>query len=947
MGVEDRITVLEAEDGFATAKTISLDGARSYSAGENFFVHEVPVSSIRDLSDVLSAIANPSLKMLVIRGELRPEGRFVLDTPGAAVKRRKTVFQERPRRWICLDFDGVDVGEIIDLALDPERAVRLVIELHLPEYFLSASCHWQLSSRAGLDGPSQLVKLHLWFWLDRAVSDDELAAWAESCAPEVDASLFRCVQVHYVSNPLFVGVVDPISRRFGLLEGSRDEVSIPRDFPRRSYAPSAPGGAISATRGQSYEERMARLGDGDGLGGFHDVLRDAIWAYFARGRTNVEWLKADLRRRIAAAPQGPDRLGDVDRYASDIYLDDSIDGARRKLSTESSSYGITRDRLQNFARKLVRRQDDREAEVGDALLRVAKGEAFAAPEELENLLPRMLRALAARFDRADPASLEPLFAPSLQMMPQLPAESLVFRFRGEQQRVRDEADQRSEALRARIREAFQNGRDYPYTRDELESFGPRIARRWIVQKDRSFYIFFAGIYQGPFSIEVVASAAVVLLAPAASAGVQLFRINKQGEIAAKSPAELVREYGTYAVEVEVDLNARITTFDEARRTMIEATCPLRPFEPRFHAEIDHWIRLIAVTADNYEKLKTWLARCPLLNLIASALLITGPTGIGKSLLGTALSTLWTTTGPTPLEHAFGEFNEQLARCPLTFADEKLPEDWRGLSKTAELRLHIQQRTRLYKRKFLPTAKMIGATRTLVVANNKDVLATRENLTAADVKAIVGRYLHIDVPMNYGTEVVKKYLEDLNAWEPGRVRRWVDEGWFAEHVLWLRDHHEYKECGRYGIEIEDESLTRSLLTRTGVPSAVCQWLVGYLLEPRRFEQDGRSNKFARRKDGELLVNAQALVRCWDIYVMNERCPTTGQIAIALAGLCKDGGKADGRITLPDDRKRPIKYRVVDIENLIEWAEEKGYADREELVEALKLDTPEKSMVTRLN
>ena len=62
------------------------------------------------------------------------------------------------------------------------------------------------------------LRLHLWFWCDRPACDGSLRPWVKSI-PYADASLFNSVQPHYTAAPIFVGGVDPVTERSGLLPG--------------------------------------------------------------------------------------------------------------------------------------------------------------------------------------------------------------------------------------------------------------------------------------------------------------------------------------------------------------------------------------------------------------------------------------------------------------------------------------------------------------------------------------------------------------------------------------------------------------------------------------------------------------------------------------------------------------------------------------------------------
>lgn len=925
MSTPDFVTLLQAEDSprFSTAKRFTPDGTTPFNAGMFFSPTEEPVGGIRDLASLLEQATDPALKLLIIRGKLRSDLAARIQ-PGQLVRRRKGSFDEAAHYWMLTDFDQVRVPGA-DVVLAPEEAVLGVILQALPEYFHDATCFWQLSSSAGMSG-DDLVRVHIWWWLDRLVSDRELTSWAGIAAPLVDDTLFRTVQPHFIANPFFDGVPDPLTRRTGLLEGSRDDVAFPIDWltapeqPKKERTPT-----IQSEPSVSYEERLEKLGDGPGLGGFHEVIRNAIWAYVKSGAKDFEQLKEDLRERLEVAPRDDSR--ELGRYLSDEYLDDSIDGAVKKLAEESAV--VSEDDFKNFAKKEAGRTNDRDAAVGRALEKVADGVPFTEDKSVALVLPKMVSKLAWRFEEYDPDSIARLFTLSLQQMRGPTTQEIAFQIRVEQARLKDEKQKATRVSRRRIREAFKNGRDQPYTSEELAGFPEN---RWIIQRDKSFYIFFAGSYTGPFTQNDVLNAAVRELAPAKSAGVELFRTNPKGEVTQKTINQLVQEYGTVATDTIIDLCAQETTYDEQRRTIIEAPCPMRPLTPTYHEEIDRWLRAFA--GELYEKLKNWLAAVPLLESPAPALFATGLKDTGKSLLAEGIARIWSTRGPSTLEEAFNSFNDALVRCPFVFADEHLPKDFRGYAKNAELRKHIQETWRPFKRKFMPSATLLGATRTMIAANNEDILATGENLSAFDIDAIVDRYLHIPVQRE-----AAEYLAELNARGGGTrsvTKSWVEGDKIAEHVLWLWLMHEWVPEGRFLIKIDGEKIRRSFATRVGIRSALCQWLVGYVLDPRGFDAAGDSKRLVRIRDKKLLANVQGIIQHWDDYVKNEKCPPTGILSRELKAI---SDPEEGRRQYKNEFKDVIAYRTINIENLVEWAETNGYADRETIEKKLERDTEE--------
>ena len=94
------------------------------------------------------------------------------------------------------------------------------------------------------------IRIHLWFWLSRKVTDIEMQAWLGTS--EVDLSLFQPVQMHYIAKPMFNGgAIDPLPKRSGLFEAGAgiDTVTVPSDLAFRSAVAST--SSKQRTRGKS------------------------------------------------------------------------------------------------------------------------------------------------------------------------------------------------------------------------------------------------------------------------------------------------------------------------------------------------------------------------------------------------------------------------------------------------------------------------------------------------------------------------------------------------------------------------------------------------------------------------------------------------------------------------------------------------------------------------
>ena len=250
--MRDEITILAAEDRTLT-KTWTLQPGDSwtktgFSAGKWFQHEPSEVGSIKDLSELLTKLEKDPHRF-IIRGQLRrgPEN--------GLVRRNKSeedaFFEAHPqgRRWVCIDIDELPIPDPSDSA-SPEQGVQYAIGV-LPECFHDVSFHYQWSSSAGFekseDGSYRRVeswaklRLHLWFWLDKQLHDDQAQVWLRQIDNEVrakidwegskalvDPALGRTVQAHYVAAPIFEGGEDPLkNRRSGLVRGGSNEVVVP------------------------------------------------------------------------------------------------------------------------------------------------------------------------------------------------------------------------------------------------------------------------------------------------------------------------------------------------------------------------------------------------------------------------------------------------------------------------------------------------------------------------------------------------------------------------------------------------------------------------------------------------------------------------------------------------------------------------------------------------
>jgi len=346
----DAVTILKTEGGKLATKTFRWDGSdyikTAFNAGKWFEYKEYTVSNIHGLSRALTFV-EAIQDSLIIRAALNSNA-----PSKERVRRMKnadengdTWFVEQPRHWVMIDIDDIDLPNWADPVNDPERIINFLINL-LPDCFHRVTSHWQMSSSAGVKSPTE-ARAHLWFWLDRALGQDELKRWRQSFGVKVDPAVFHTVQPLYVANPVFINCSDPLPRRSGLLTGESDVVAVPEidmsipEKPRSKVRGKSgrKGVAHDFSAPVGFENKLALLGDGEGLEGFNYPITSAIASYVSEFGNDFdeEVLKNDIRQQIDSAPKNPGREEDIERYKSDFYLDSSIQGAINRFGSQKAA----------------------------------------------------------------------------------------------------------------------------------------------------------------------------------------------------------------------------------------------------------------------------------------------------------------------------------------------------------------------------------------------------------------------------------------------------------------------------------------------------------------------------------------------------------------------------------------------------------------------------------
>jgi len=264
--MSDSVVILAHPTALATKRfTLAPDKrtlTESYGEGKYFRAETVPLEGLGDLYDLLELLAHDTRAFLV-RGELIPGTQ--LDHCRRLKKQNGTdapTLREVPRRWLMLDIDGAQAPVDWGTPAGCAAAANTLLGL-LPMELRTAGHIWQASASAGIR-PG--LRMHYFFWLDRALGETDLERWGESVNDVagkkiLDLAVFRTIQPLYVAEPLFENVINPVAQRLGYVPG------VPAILPKLNG------------RGEVWRRKLEPLyyESNDKI---HDHVRDACASYF-------------------------------------------------------------------------------------------------------------------------------------------------------------------------------------------------------------------------------------------------------------------------------------------------------------------------------------------------------------------------------------------------------------------------------------------------------------------------------------------------------------------------------------------------------------------------------------------------------------------------------------------------------------------------------------------
>lgn len=325
---------------------------------------------------------------------------------------------------------------------------------------------------------------------------------------------------------------------------------------------------------------------------------------------------------------------------------------------------------------------------------------------------------------------------------------------------------------------------------------------------------------------------------------------------------LLRDYGGRVESVAYSSGQRGCRYDEHHSVMHIGCHQLAQVSPVYHPDVAEWLSLLGKS--NPEGLLDWLACVTYtVDQPLCALYIKGAPGIGKSLLGNGIASLWNSP---PVEYnkvMNSDFNAEITTSPLIFADEGVIVD-RNNAAAASLvfRNLVADTAHFVNAKFKTPIPLRGALRVLICANDENGLPFKESLGADGIEAIVQRVMFIE-----SSPKAADFIRERGGRE-GVGRAWApptnSPGAIAEHLLWLRDNRKVAPAdgGRFMVTGSPTAWHREFGARQGIKPSTLQ-VIYVLLQRSRAGAAGAPGGIKNDPDDRCVwVRSRTVLDSWD-------------------------------------------------------------------------------------
>ena len=339
-----------------------------------------------------------------------------------------------------------------------------------------------------------------------------------------------------------------------------------------------------------------------------------------------------------------------------------------------------------------------------------------------------------------------------------------------------------------------------------------------------------------------------------------------------SVRQLVSDHGRVVTQVIYVMGQRRAEYQQANGgTLFLGCCIPKDIQPQQDMQVADWLEALA--GEKLDVLLDWLATLNVLDLPTCAMYLKGKPGTGKSMLISALASVWGTKA-TPLQEMMSPFNAGLLECPVVAADEGVTLTQGSMSPDIVFRNLVANSDHSINRKNQPVVRVQGCARVIICANNDRALQFNNSLTEEDLQAIVSRTLYIEAQPGAATHLrnlggrnaTKRWVMDGN--EPGRI---------AKHIAWLAQNRTVRYGNRLLVEGRLEDWHRRFIVSVGINSQVL-----YIIA-KMISRDGNRKDSCFKMDEHVYVKTEVVVDKWDAYFPSLKTPTPRRLANALSNL----------------------------------------------------------------
>jgi hypothetical protein len=677
-----------------------------------------------------------------------------------------------------------------------------------------------------------------------------------------------------------------------------------------------------------------------------DVALQCWWAWAAEDEDFVMSVLRSVNEGFAV-PEDEDELQRQMHEAHKRTV------GERRQPQDNGTYGWAREPtnlighatiIEHAKRMRARKNTPDTVTISQALKRMAKSETLSDdPVSWRGLITKCAHELARAFPTETAERISSQFRGSLATMrasgkTDVPSENEVYAFvltrLNSVQRQREEQEARKLRARESLIETATGGRrDASYTADEIQHWRRTVGlndHNWLIANGSSVYVFSNGAWVGPFhkELEFEAQGRKALVAAEEAGRIRAYVFTDKGDRLAVPLKDLLNEYGCVApVRIDLHVDVEKSYFSTEDNTLVVGAQRRRPLEPRYHAEVDQYLRIACgrdgdankaeaakwTENDEFDAVCDWMASLVEVQHPCRALYLQGPPNVGKGLFSDGCGRIWM-SGHIGIADAFHHFNTMLAESPFVLVDEGFPP---GLRAGDLLRRGLAQREHTFTKKRENSVKVRGCVRVLITANNLNIFnGLNQDLQREDIEALAQRFVHVRV-----REAAGEYLRSLGK----RHHDFVEQNMIAEHALWL---HEKRWAAilargeRFLTSRPSTVVADVVATSDPVANAICTLVVTTLTETAAAKIDW----LLVDEELELWVNQPKLLQMLKVTEPGLRELSMRSLLRALGGL---GALEPSRRLVKGTKMR---FWHLSADTLTAWADNTG-ADTEALQEGL--------------